>query len=78
MKLNRYIEHLNNLIETNPEIGEYDVIVSKDIEGNGFNPIHYEPSIGHFDGEDFMTLAEIQEYLEEEGEQLTTNVVCVN
>jgi hypothetical protein len=77
MKLKRYIELLNKLME-NPANAEYDVIVSKDDEGNGFNHIHYEPGVGHFDGEDFMTLAEIQEYLIEEGEQLTTNVVLVN
>ena len=67
MKLSEYITSLNKLLEENPEASEYLVITSIDDEGNGFNPVHYEPQIGGYDedGKEFDV-------------NLTANSVCVN
>jgi len=66
MKLKEFISNLNNLVKTNPEALDYDVVTSKDDEGNGFNLVYYAPQIGHFDEDrDFQ---EVQE----------ANAVCVN
>jgi len=51
MKLKNYMKLLNQLTVDHPECMEFDVITSKDDEGNGFNRVYYAPSIGHFDGE---------------------------
>ena len=69
MKLKQYIKALESLAEKNPDALEYEVVYSKDDEGNGFGCVHYAPSIGVYeDGEfDPNNLA---------GEQC--NAVCLN
>jgi hypothetical protein len=63
----QFIENLNNLIKEMPECADFDVVTSKDDEGNGFSPVHYEPQIGSYDKED----REFKEYKK-------PNAVCVN
>lgn len=53
MKLKDYLKQLNDLVKENPEILTMEVITSKDDEGNGFNKVHYSPSFGHFDGDNY-------------------------
>lgn len=54
MKLKNFMENLNELIKDNPMVLELDVITSIDDEGNGFNHVTYEPTIGCFlEGEEF-------------------------
>jgi hypothetical protein len=67
MKLQEYVNNLKKLIKERPETALFDVVTSKDDEGNGFSLVHYAPSVGHFDenGQEF----------EEEKE---LNAVCVN
>jgi len=49
MKAQKMIDNLTKLIE---QYGDLDLIVAKDDEGNGFNEINYEPTVGIFDGYD--------------------------
>jgi hypothetical protein len=66
MKLKEFIKNLNKLTTDNPEALDYDVVTSKDDEGNGFNLVYYAPQIGHLDeNRDFK---EVQ----------AANAVCVN
>lgn len=67
MKFKKYVENLNKLLEERPETAEFDVVTSKDDEGNGYNLVHYDPSVGHYDSE--------EREFEEEKE---LNAVCVN
>ena len=67
MKLSEYITSLNKLLEENPEAADYLVITSIDDEGNGFNPVHYEPQIGGYNKEE-----------NEFSVNLTANSVCLN
>ena len=53
-------------MQDRPETAELDVVTSKDDEGNGYNLVHYEPTVGHFD--------EDREFTEEK----EINAVCVN
>ena len=55
MKLNEYLQLLNEMTESNPEILDYDVITAIDEEGNGYNEVVYEPSVGFYDGDNFRT-----------------------
>jgi hypothetical protein len=66
MKLNEFISNLTRLITEHPEAADYDVVVSKDDEGNGFSLIHYDLSIGHYVDDEFIT------------EDIPPNAVCVN
>lgn len=62
--LTEYIKTLQELEKKG--FGEHEVIYAKDAEGNGYDSIHYDPSVGYFDGEDYDSSNE------------DSNVVCVN
>lgn len=67
MKLKDFVKNLNELIATRPETAEFDVVTSKDDEGNGFNLVYFNPQVGHYDPEE-------REFKEE----IIANSVCVN
>jgi len=71
MNLKTYTENLNKFLTDNPDAADYTVITAADDEGNGYNEIHYSPSLGHFDSGDFEV-----ENVDEEQEE--SNSVCVN
>lgn len=67
MKLKEFAENINNLLKERPETAEYDVVSSKDDEGNGYNLVHYSPTVGNYDKEE----REFQQERE-------VNAVCIN
>jgi len=67
MTLNEYIKNLQEIQEQGH--GDKQVIYAKDAEGNGFAPVYYKPTLGVFDGEDFM---------DDESFEDIPNSVCVN
>jgi hypothetical protein len=72
MKFKKYLKELNRLAKDRPEILEFETIAAKDAEGNGFNIVHYTPTVGYFDGQyngDFES---------EEDSEETANSICIN
>ena len=72
------MEKLNNLAKRYPNL---EVIYASDDEGNGYNYVSYEPSIGYFDKEDGEYEAFSNSITTDEEVQLTEdlcNVVCIN
>lgn len=69
MKLKQFLGNLNNLAKESPEVLEFQVVTSKDDEGNGFNAVQYKPSLGMFDGHDFDSGKEAN---------IKPNAICVN
>ncbi len=67
MKLKEFAANINELIKERPETAEFDVVSSRDDEGNGFNLVHYSPSVGNYDKEE-------REFQEEK----ELNAVCIN
>lgn len=66
MKLQEYVDNLNQLLKDRPETATLDVVTSCDDEGNGYNLVHYTPTVGHLDKDrDFS-------------EEKEVNAVCVN
>ena len=66
MKFKEYVQNLNMLLEERPETAEYDVVTSKDDEGNGYSLVYYGPTVGGMDADgDFQ-------------EEIETTAVCVN
>jgi len=63
MKLKDYIQKLQKIAETHPDL---PVVYSRDDEGNVFQEVNYEPSVGHFKDHDFTT------------ETNMPNAVCIN
>ena len=67
MKLKEFADNINKLLKDRPETAEFDVVSSKDDEGNGYNLVYYEPSVGNYDTEDREFQSEIK-----------PNAVCIN
>ena len=51
MTLEKYLKHLNKIVEKNPEALKYELIYAKDDEGNEFKAVSYKPSLGFLDDE---------------------------
>jgi hypothetical protein len=79
MNLKTYLENLNQMVKENPSLLEYTVISSIDDEGNGFNEVYWEPSLGHFNEDgDFYSKENIEEEPEEYDEDIEINAICIN
>jgi hypothetical protein len=72
MTLNEYMIILNKVAEEHPEALDMEVITSKDDEGNGFNAVHYGPTLGYFDGSYFTASHSVRPNEHE------PNRVCLN
>jgi len=51
MKLKEYIAGLNAFVKENPKARNFDVIYSRDDEGNGFQGVYFSPTLGQWDGD---------------------------
>ncbi len=67
-----YVKECNQLLEENPECGDFPAIYAKDSEGNGYCDIYYQPSLAQ---------AEKSRYyydIVSQGEGSEFNVVIIN
>ena len=81
MTLKEYIEKLNKLATDNPEALELPVIYSKDDEGNGFQELTWDPSIGVAQDVEEYFIESFYSMGSEDLEDLedpTPNAVCIN
>ena len=53
MKFKEFLEKANKLAEENPKSLDMEVVYSKDDEGNGYGNVHYDITMGNFDGDSF-------------------------
>jgi hypothetical protein len=75
MTLKEFIENLQKFVEENPKALELEVVTSKDDEGNGYNRVYYEPSMGHYDGDDFTPHSQFEDWNRDDDD---LNSVCLN
>lgn len=75
MTLKDYIEALQEFVKDNPDTLEMQVVNSIDDEGNGYNLVHYSPTKGIFEDNEFLSDDQYEEWDREESE---TNAVCIN
>ena len=71
MNLKDYVKRLQDILNYHEGNGELIMVYSSDDEGNNIDTVNYKPSVGHYDGEDFIMYSDI-----EDGEEV--NAVCVN
>jgi hypothetical protein len=67
MKLREFLDNLNKLAKERPETLDFDIVSSKDDEGNGFDLVYYEPTVGTYNSKD-----------KDFQEELKPNAVCIN
>jgi len=67
MKLNEYIQSLQDLVAKNPKHGSLKVVCSSDDEGNSFQEVRFAPTLGKFNKND--------RDFDDEGKP---NAVCIN
>ena len=75
MTLEKYLKHLNKIVEKNPDVLKYNVIYSKDDEGNEFEEVSYKPTLGFLDEDNEFTSVEDEDWQELDEEP---NVICIN
>ena len=68
MKLKEYLDKLNYLVANDKSLLELEVITSIDDEGNGYNPVYFDASVGVFEDDEFI----------EEDDCTVPNAICVN
>ena len=70
MKVRDLLKDLNTLIEKNEKVLDFDVIYSKDDEGNEYKRICYSPSLGSYDDGEFFDC--------HDQSGLKDNALCIN
>ena len=72
------LNHLNKITKEDPSLLELPLVYSRDDEGNGFNHVYYDPSLGYFDEErdgDFIC----EDVFDEHGlNKSEINSICIN
>ena len=75
MKLKEFIVNLNTLVDENPDALEMYVITSNDEDE--YTAVHYLPSLGHFDDNEWLTEGEIEQQSSDDT-PLPLNTVLLN
>lgn len=75
MKLEKYVENLQRLLEKHPEYKELTVVYSKDDEGNGFDKVWDGPVVGNFNEDEFVDVESFEDWFDE---LPPINAVCIN
>jgi hypothetical protein len=70
MKLKEYLNALNELLEKNPQAGDFLVIHSSDDEGNSFQSVYFKPTL--------MSVKNLKKSYLEIDDSGEPNVVCIN
>ena len=83
MKFEVFVKNCVKLLEEKPEVGEYDTVYAHDDEGNGFQVVGWEPTLGiREDGGytfEFIALESLREEPEEyDYTEKDLNAVCIN
>jgi len=68
MMLREYIDNLQDFAKLNPGVLDKTVYTSIDDEGNGYNVVHYSPSIGVMDDGDLHLMDSHKEAAEDAGQ----------
>jgi hypothetical protein len=69
MKIKEYIAALQKIADKYPDA---DTVYSCDDEGNRFSHVHFTPTVGNFNGDEFYSKKDAKE------QGLAINAVCIN
>lgn len=68
MTFKEYLDKLKKIAKDKPETLDFTVITAIDDEGNGFNPVFFDSSIGQFEDGEFDTETDKENF----------NAICIN
>ncbi len=71
MELQDFLQKLTDIVKENPETLYLEVITCIDDKGDVFVPVHYTPTTGYFNGQDF------EQNAAEKGIEID-NAICLN
>jgi hypothetical protein len=69
MTFEEYLSSLNKIAKEKPETLKYIVVYSHDDEGNNFQKVNYDGTLGNFDGDYYGNF-------DQDGEP--KNAICIN
>ena len=69
MKLKSFLYTLNTMVDSDPALGELEVVVASSDDGNSYNRVEFSPTVGIFDG---------QEQFAAKPDDTGCNAICVN
>lgn len=81
MTLGQYIELLKQVIEANPAHRDLEVIFASDDEGNNYQSVNCEPTLGYCTDDyrkEFVSQCDFEEYAEDNEVELEVNCICIN
>lgn len=76
MKFKEYVDQLNEFLEKHPEAADMITIYAIDDEGNAYHEAYFGPTMGVFDGGEFIS-GDDDEGMEEYGYD-ECDAVCIN
>ena len=66
LNFEQFVAAATRKLKENPNMAKMPVVYSIDDEGNAYNKVHYTPTVGEWDGQDF------------DDDSKNPNVVCIN
>lgn len=78
MKLQQFLNTINQMVEDHPSLLDLDVVTSNDDEGNQFNIVYYEPSAGLYDSSEREFISEEQFEEWDLPKDTKPNAICIN
>lgn len=79
MKLKEFLNNIQKMVEEDPSLLELDVITAKDSEGNGFEDVYFEPSVGVFTKDSEFVPSDSEDFEEEcKYTKKDINAICIN
>jgi len=80
MTLETFLENIQKMVQEKPELLEYEVITAIDDEGNGFNPVHWTPTVCQYneDSREIRSEEDYNEEKEDDDPDFKPNAICVN
>jgi hypothetical protein len=70
--LGEFIKGLQRIVENNPKAADLIVLTAIDDEGNGYNTVHFDPSVGTYEDQEWQDCEEMPDDNDE------ATHICVN
>ena len=70
-------EYIKRLQRIHKAYGDLELIYAQDDEGNGYDTVHFFPSVGYFDGSDEFRIIDDDDD-DDNDDEYPINAICMN